>query len=468
MFKSLLSTLTRKLKKGLVAIFFALFPFQYSGRLALPTGEQLEDIGATGFFGQGEKVSESNLYKSHREAIESHADGEYHKAVHIQREILRNVYRLNKIEDDSWNPKFLSYYYGGYLGHRALVGIILMAQKIGLISDTNRLLPYGGEVNEQQLKVLFQSCKNLELIRSDYGNRCLEGPLNWHLSERLWMIKTKTGFFETQQFVDDVFAAYNKSDMNSPIILDDEYLESARNKLENLGLPKDKLFVALHVRRKAWNAYDIRQAKIENYVDSVKEILNQGFYVLQFGTDSQVPILQDKRVLVIQGNHELPRFLTPYILSECEFLINTCSGPTYLAALLGTSVLQTNVIALGKCAPTLTRNSLHLPKRFLHKGNLLSLGEIFSSQCAYTFRSTQHLKHQGYEVLENSSDEILSATLDILQITKGENLENKAMCDVAKLRRELNVPTNGVIAPSFLNDNHQWLFQSGFEGKNKD
>ena len=441
-------------------VTFALFSAGLIKRIAIPTGQQIADVKENGFIGRSQKIDTNYLYKQTLYANELHADGHYHAAIKIHRDVLESVYEANNIKDPYWAPQFLSYYFGAFLGHRALTGIILGAQQVGMIKKIKRILPFAGNVNGEQLEIIFKNNSDIELLRSDFGQRFLEGPLNWHLSERLWMIKTNTEFMETQDFVDKYFNRIEELGMKSSFKIDPNYEDKAQQLLEKMGLPIGMEFIALHVRNKVWNDFDIRKARIENYLDSVKELIGQGFYVVQIGTDPQSPILENEKVIVIQGNDDAPRFLTPYVLAKSKFLINTSSGPSYLAALYNTPVLQTNVVAFGKSSPTLSKNSIHLPKKWIYNGKNLSLYELLSKPQGYSYRHIDTLNKKGFNVVENSSKEIHAATVDILNMTREERIEKFKSETVSAIRQELKSPCNGEIAPSYLKENDSWFLQN--------
>lgn len=442
------------------AITFMFFSAGLIKKVSVPTGQQIADLKESGFIGKAQTLDTNYLYKKTRFANELHADGHYHEASKVHGDLLESVYEANKIEVSDWTPQFLSYYFGAFLGHQALTGILLAAQEIGIIKKTKRILPFAGDVHAEQLEILFKNSVDIELVRSDFGLKFLEGPLNWHLSERLWMIKTNTGFMETQDFMDMTFSRIEELGIKSIFKIDPGYEEKAQQELVRMGLPLGKEFVALHVRKKVWNDFDIRQARIENYLESVKELVDQGFYVVQIGTDPQPPILDNEKVVVIQGNGIMPRFLTPYVLAKSKFLINTSSGPSYMAALYGTPVLQTNVVAFGKSSPTLSRNSIHLPKKWEYNGRKLSLFELLSKPQGYSYRHIDVLNKKGFNVIENSSKEIYYATLDILNLTREKRLEKFKWDKVSAIRQELKSPCNGEIAPSYLQENQSWFLQN--------
>jgi putative glycosyltransferase (TIGR04372 family) len=420
-------------------------------------GGFVNDIKSSGFFGRSGIVDASKLYQLAQTGHRLHEIGRYHDAVKVHEECLHNVYALNEINQETWSPRFLSYYFGAFLGHQAFTGLVLKGQDLGLVNQKQRVLPYSSTINGQQLNTLFDRRKDLELMPALYSDRFMEGPLNWCHSERLWMINTKEGFMEMQKYVDVVFKHLAESTNIGYLKLGEAYTSLVRDKLEHLGLPKFQPFVALHVRKKTWNPNDVRQADIKSYRLSVNELIRQGYFVIQFGTDPQIPAMSRRELVVIQGDNDFTRFVTPYLLSNCEFLVNTSSGPSYLSALFGRSVLQTNVVAFGKSAPYFGSKSFHLPKKWFIKGRQLSLTEILGSSWGYSYLHLDKLADSDIEVLENSPEEILDATIDILKSETGE-IKCSLHKAVEDVQRNNKVPTTGRIAPSFLERNQDWLF----------
>ena len=106
--------------------------------------------------------------------------------------------------------------------------------------------------------------------------------------------------------------------------------------LHNLGIGKNDWFVCLHVReggfKKDWD--NPLNANINNYIDAVKEIINQGGYVVRCGDISM------QKLPKIDGLIDYPftKFKNPemdlYLLKNCKFFVCMGSGPLDAANLL--------------------------------------------------------------------------------------------------------------------------------------
>ena len=93
----------------------------------------------------------------------------------------------------------------------------------------------------------------------------------------------------------------------------------------------------------------------------------------------------------------------------------------------------------------------------MYKGRELSLYELLSSAQGYSYKNIKLLNHSGFDLIENSSEEILNATKDILQLIQGDSVELSGMAAVKAIRENLQVPTNGNIAPSYIEKNESWI-----------
>jgi putative glycosyltransferase (TIGR04372 family) len=449
----------RKIRHRIQGVLLSLVSSSVERRLTLGTGEQLDDITNSGFLGKVKIDTATALYQRSREANLLYSQGHYSDAVRIHHDCLQDVYRINEVTDQDWTPKFLSYYFGAFLGHRALIALIIASQRMGFINSQPRVILHSGGQNEEQLKILFSNTPELTLLKSSFGYRTLEGPFNWHLSERLWMIKTREGFLETQRFTDYAFQKLNSMSIGTQFHFGEEYRNRSIQILEEHGLPSEQPFIALHVRKKNWNSNDIRKADIRNYIPAVYEALKRGYVVIQIGTDPQDAILNDPKVIVIQGDTGHSRFLTPFVLANAKLLINTCSGPSYLAAIFGTPVLQTNVIAFGKSATTLSPGSIHLPKKWVSKGKKVGLYDLLTSPLGYSYQNLKKLYESEIIVEENSASEIANATSEILDWIELGKSALVGDTRVNEIRNEAKAPTHGTVSSSFLVDHGHWFLQ---------
>lgn len=421
-----------------------------------PTNIQTREFLTSGFFGKNSHFDITKIYQQLELSYKKLRKGDYFVGVDIMRNCLQSVYEFYSIDLLTWTPPFVSQNFTKRIGHRGHLGALLVAQRLGLISAQKRLATVSPN-DIAQTKILFNNCsKELELIDTRKNSSILESPLDWHLSERLWLIKYNSDFIPGLEFTDRVFAEWNASTNPNYFSLNSQYQSEASDLLKSLGLPKDQPFISLHVRNKPW-LNDVRSASIENYKMACDGLIKLGYFIVQFGTDEQKPVLNNKKLIIVQGKNTFAEYLTPYILANSKFFINTCSGPTYIAPLYGTPVLQTNSVAIGITTPTLSKGSIHLPKTWEYKKHKLSFSEILNSRFGYYEGSATDFHRSGYIELENSQEEIYNAAVEIhTNITNGVT-NNIFINQINEIRETLKSPVRGEISNSFIELNRDWF-----------
>jgi putative glycosyltransferase (TIGR04372 family) len=453
---SYIQKIKKRFDKFFIVVLVSLLNFYFRSGSKKAINEQIKDLTNTGIIGLTHDVNFSHLYNDWQKGMQLATEGHYFESNEIFEHCLLNAYQLNGVDPKKHTPRFLSYGFSHAIGHRALIGLLLSAQEIGLIPSENRIIPTRGGQDKKQLDILFGRNKKLEIVEFAFGYRFLEPPTLWHQSERVMMINGGHKFLPTPEFIEETYSKINQIQDYNHVILENEYIKVAEKELLSLGLPREVPFVVIHVRKKSWHD-DTRQADILNYKLAVQHLIARGIWVIQIGTDNQNILIEDKNFLAIQGDDSAAFFLTPYLLYKCKFFINTCSGPTYLAPLFGTPVLQTNVIAVGKNTTTLSKNSMHLPKNWVYKDRKVSFSELLKSPEGYSDPGMNYLKKRGYTLIENSSEEILAATLDM------ENLldNNFRVLDydsvIQEIREANNAPAKGLICTSYIENNKNWF-----------
>lgn len=424
-----------------------------------PTKEQLKDFKQSGLFSSSEKIDIFYAYQKMEEADIFDAQGLYFKSTQIRSEVMEYIYNALDLSHSEWTPKFISHGYSTAVGHRALLGLLLDAQNFGLIPTSHRTIFTDYSDSADQLKILFSGSKGFEMVKLSQGFRVFENPNFWHLAERVKVIKTQKSFMSDIELTEQVNSLRIKSNLRTYLPLSDDYLNKSQSLISEYGLPKNAPFVALHLRNKSkYTLDDTRVVSNNNYELAIKKIVEKGYWVIQFGTDKVEKVIEHPKVIRIPNSSSVNVLLTPFIISHCKFFINTCSGPTHLAPLFNTPVLQTNVIALGKNTCTLTRESMHLPKKWKINGSPMSFSQLLNSTEGYSDTGLKNLKSKGIELIENSSREIYEATNDMLTM-----LESGDIPDVPKIIEEIREyyksPVHGQIAKSFLSEHGKWFLK---------
>ena len=132
--------LVRKLQNYVLIVAFKTLNLSFGGSSINQTKNQIKDFRQSGLFGKKTKLDISMIYFKMNEAYNLDTNGYYFKATNLRKEIMEHVYHSNNVNPLTWQPKWLSYGYSRAIGHRALIGLLLSAQEIGVIPQTHRTL----------------------------------------------------------------------------------------------------------------------------------------------------------------------------------------------------------------------------------------------------------------------------------------------------------------------------------------
>lgn len=197
----------------------------------------------------------------------------------------------------------------------------------------------------------------------------------------------------------------------------------AAKKLDQMGV-KGK-FICIHAREVATkknnfiSSYDdtsILDVDVNSFRKACEYLQGLGYQIVRIGKD-------EKRRCEIEGvidyaNDYYDAFMDFYLVSSCEFLLGGMAGIMSIAAFWGRPVLQSNAITLcyGQESLPRTKYDLYLPKKFYlkRKQRFLNLYEMLnvSYKCD---RYNKLFDAEGVEVINNTEEEILNATIEMNQ-----------------------------------------------------
>ena len=99
---------------------------------------------------------------------------------------------------------------------------------------------------------------------------------------------------------------------------------------------------------------------------------------------------------------------------------------------------------------------MKLPKVYFYKGSRCSFARLVDSLEGYSETNLKEKEKLGFKLLENTEDEILEATKDMLRGAESINKSNSNV-KLKKIREHFNVIGYGKIAPSFLDKHERWF-----------
>jgi len=445
----------KRLRRIIIHIFVSLLNYKWGSlpRWA-PTG-QITTIQHSEILGITSSIDIESMYVGWEHSERVWKEGRYFESIKIKKNILENLYASQEINGERQVAPFMSVGWGTAIGHVGSLGAFVLGQKLGVVPNNLRHLPVRDENSALWVRNLLQD--DVGLVSSRFGFSILENPSQWHLSERLQMVRTDSDFISLYELHESVYSDARIISKEICLALSGDYETSAELELRKLGLPEGAWFVGFHVREKP-NLLDPRVARVETFYQSISEIVKRGGWVIRFGADNMKPLPFTENVIDLNTNEAKIRILHLYILAKSEFLLTTNSGPSVVAWALGIPVLQTNTLSIGRNILSSSNGSLYLPKKYLSgPGQSCSFSQILGSHEAYS-ETNLHEKHsQGLQLLDNTEIEILQATKDMFHFLEHGKHDTQLTERLNEIRKEHNSVGYGQIAPSFLAENANWF-----------
>jgi putative glycosyltransferase (TIGR04372 family) len=157
-------------------------------------------------------------------------------------------------------------------------------------------------------------------------------------------------------------------------------------------------------------------------------------------------------VIEIFNNSENFLILQDYVLSNSKFFISTTSGPSVFPPLFGVPMLSTNMVAVSKNNFSYLAPSLAIPKVWVERVSKREVSLEDSFELDLGFVENSESKTGAFFTRNNTSDEILAATIEMFSILDGTPSEPSVrQKSLRNLRRESGAVTFGDFAESFLN-----------------
>lgn len=242
-----------------------------------------------------------------------------------------------------------------------------------------------------------------------------------------------TKFFLNLKQLNNEYLEFNSTPPQ--ISLSPDEIKKGENFLLSLGIkPTDKI-VCFHSRdslylqknlghEKDFSYHDYRDCQISNYLPAVEYLAEQGIYCFRMGAGSQTQ-LDSKNPRVIDYSHKYRTdFLDIYLVYRSYFFLGCTAGLQCVAQVLNIPVATCNYIPWPH--PPLYFQDLVIYKQLLNKKNnkLLSFAEAKDRGfLGMHFSFAHNYSENELEVLENSSEDILSLVKEMLEQLKSGRCE---------------------------------------------
>lgn len=202
----------------------------------------------------------------------------------------------------------------------------------------------------------------------------------------------------------------------------------------DLGLPENAWFVAIHAREGGFSpvdeaAHSYRNSSIDRLIPSIQEIHKRGGWAIRMGdpTMSEIPTIAG---LIDYAKHPLRSDLMDLILcAECRFFLGNSSGLFLVSTIFGVPCALANMVPASVLG--YSGKDISIPKLIWsqEQKRYLSFPEIFTSKIS-NFRMTKLFEYSALIPEENSAEDILELTREMLDRLEGrwqENQENNVL-----------------------------------------
>ena len=194
----------------------------------------------------------------------------------------------------------------------------------------------------------------------------------------------------------------------------------------NMGIKKNDKWVCIHNRDSKylntaypdiadWTVHDYRNYDIDSMISTCEYYLSNNYHVIRMGKNAKNAIkFKHPRLIDFPFSDFQNDLLEIYLLSNCSFFIGSTSGISMIPFIFKKPVLFTNQAPIDILSGLKHNHFLCILKLWFdsNSNKILSLNEIFSRNLDY-FSDTKLFSASKIKLIENTSDEILQASIEL-------------------------------------------------------
>jgi len=268
-------------------------------------------------------------------------------------------------------------------------------------------------------------------------------------------------------------SAYNRSEALCSLTNDENTL--GKKILSRNNIDKDSIFVAMHNRDNTYGSYltetnygdsgghNFRNSSFEDLFESCEYLNQKGVLTIRIGAEQHPIENNEKDYIIDYPNSFRSEFMDIYIISKSKFFVGGPSGIHGVPYLFNTPILGINFIPIYDS--TMSDRDLWIPKKIWIKKEkrFMSFKEMFSID-RKKYLNDRFYYDNKLEILDNDSDELLSAISDMNSFVDGDLIfSDKDDWLWDKFKSTLvdgnynAISSKSRICPSFLQRNHEFL-----------
>jgi len=368
------------------------------------------------------------------------------------------ILRLAEIQNelDSKNPqkkriRYLSHGWTPAIGHIGLIDFYTKLMKLGLIAESQVRIcvsPQDRAGNSHLLRYWSKYYKILDdkTVKKRWQDlRYFEVPVAMHPT-----VSGDCLFYSHAAALAQV--EWEKKGLSPLLALNAEDHSIGLDVLAKNNISPGDWFVALHVREPGYhNQWEDplrkgRDVDIYTYLDAIQEITRAGGWVIRMGDPTMKPLPPMERVWDYAHSPDRSERMDVFLMGNCRFFVGTNSGVSYVPPVFGRPCLYTNWCALDH-RPWWSQNLLiHKNIRERKSGDLLPYSRMIPPPFGH-IESIEYLHSQGLDLVDNTSEEILAAVIEMMQYVEKTPNQEKTISMANKTYQQIAVEAGGYAGP---------------------
>jgi putative glycosyltransferase (TIGR04372 family) len=462
------------------------------------TAEVLSSLDASGHYWEAfppdhpnrKQLSDISLFYAYRDLLlRTHHNGEgqqvaaiYKLQLELQQWLRQSLpdpsrklkQTLDGLGIDLSDVQLLSPDWSAPIGHNGHLNVHLMMREMGWWHGAPLLLAYKDRIaNKPFLSLFSEICPTLTLgenVTSDVWHELFSLTPFLGVSHQAFAFEDGRAMYwnEVGAMAVHDWEAQGKGfplrDIYDRRLARDDQAESVFEGLrKKWGMAPTDWHVCLHMRdAKARGETEgagesIRNTSVENYIDTVRYITEQGGWVIRMGGPKVPPLPPMPRLIDYARGPDRTALMDIQLVRRAHAFIGTTSGFAYVASSFGIPTAMLNAISsVGLLWSRDTRFALKPIQ-----GRMLTQREATSEQLRWAYPTYESLASAGLTVNDNSSDEILETVKEVLDLAShGSSSQSSPLID--KWRTSLSIPAfyDSAVPSTYFLEKYQSSFLS--------
>jgi putative glycosyltransferase (TIGR04372 family) len=337
---------------------------------------------------------------------------------------------------------------------------VLLSERIGHLALNTELFQrrkqLTSEIQDDNLLEIFIAKQgkvaNRQLLTMYQRDLCiLEHQIYYWIYASIEWVFTRTRFhFELTMSDNEDFEFSNT---NTSLHFTEDEETKGRELLNSMGIDnnvdwfvcihsRDNRYLSTHFPEKNWSYHNYRDSDINDFHKAIQFIIDNGGFVIRMGSEVELPLTFHHEKVVDYSHNYCSDFMDIFLISKCKFFLGTSAGICDVATVLNKPRLSVNYSPFG--VALFGKDSFYIPKKLKNKetGKYLSLSEFLNREWDKEWADSDWLDKHCFEYEDNTPDEILAATKEMLYRVEGVFRMSDEETDLMKKYSDLFRPKN--------------------------